>query len=168
MRKLLMLTLLIAIPLMASADRRKVKQAEKDTEAFRYEIEAVNIAAQGTVVVKVSSNSKKPHVAQNQAMKNAVHGVIFKGYNGKGTIPGKRPLVNNSFEHEQFFDKFFKDGGDWARFVTLTNRGSVNEGDVVRLSRKEYRVSTTVTVSYANLRKYLEDNGVIGKLSDGF
>ena len=63
---------------MAQAKRK----ANKDTKIWRYEIEGVSQGTQGTYLIKVWSYSKKPKVAIEQAKKNAVHGVIFRGYEG--------------------------------------------------------------------------------------
>ena len=59
-------------------------------------IEGVSQGTQGTYLIKVWSYSKKPKVAIEQAKKNAVHGVIFRGYEGnkKGLRPQK-PLTND-------------------------------------------------------------------------
>ena len=86
--KKFLLSLLVAaccVPAFAGISQKK---ANKDTNQFRYEIECAGNAIQGTYLVKVWSYSKKANVAENQCRKNAVHGVIFKGYGGgQGCIP---------------------------------------------------------------------------------
>jgi hypothetical protein len=72
------------------------KKANEDTEAWRYELEVAGTGVQGTYLLKVWSYSKKPNVAIEQAKKNAVHGVIFKGFAGDQGILGKPPLTTNS------------------------------------------------------------------------
>ena len=57
------------------------EKQHKDTKIWRYEIEGVSQGSQGTYLpIGVWSYSKKPKVAIEQAKKNAVHGVIFRGY----------------------------------------------------------------------------------------
>lgn len=171
MRNLLILALVLCVPMLASSQKRKIKQANEDTESWRYEIEPVEVGLQGTCLVKVWSYSKKPAVASSQARKNAVHGVIFKGIPAKDRIPAKKPLVQSdaaTSEHADFFDAFFAEGGDFMRYVTLTNNGAVAAGDVMKVDKKTYKVGIIVTVNYNELRKLLEEKGIVKKLNAGF
>lgn len=158
------------IPAIGFSQKRKIKKANEDTEKARYEIEAIEVGLQGTCLVKVWSYSKKPTVAAAQAAKNAVHGVIFKGIPGKDRIPGKKPLVANASVESQyadFFKTFFADGGPYMKYVTLTNNGAIEGGDVMKVG-KEYKVGVNVSVNNSELRKALEEQGVVKKLNSGF
>lgn len=170
MRNILLLTLVLCIPMLAFSQKKKQKQADADTENWRYEIEAVEVGLQGTCLVKVWSYSKKPEIATGQARKNAIHGVIFKGIPAKDRIPGKKPLVQEAgaeTTHADFFKSFFATDGDFMRYVTLTNNGAIGAGNVMKIG-KEYKVGVIVTVNYSELRKLLEDKGIIRKLDSGF
>jgi len=169
--KKIILALMLCLPMFAFAQSGKEKKANQDTEAWRYEIEPENVGNQGTVVVKVWSFSKDPKVAAEQSKKNAIHGVIFKGVPTKDRIQGKKPLVQNSAiesEKADFFANFFANGGDYQRFVSLTNNGAIGAGDVMKVDKKEYKVGVVVTVNYSELRSYLEDQGIVKKLNSGF
>jgi hypothetical protein len=144
------------------------KKANAQTEDWRYEIESVAVGQQaGSVVIKVWSYSKKTDVAQEQSKKNAVHGVVFKGVPAKDRIPGKRPLVDASTaaQYTDWFKAFFADGGDYMRYVALTNSGAA---EVMKSAKKEYKVGVTVTVQYNELRKALEESGAVKRLGGGF
>lgn len=170
MKQILILALILIIPSIGFGQKRKIKKANEDTAAWRYELEALEVGTQGTCLVKVWSYSKKPTVASSQARKNAVHGVIFKGIPAKDRIPGRKPLVASAAaesQHAGFFNSFFAEGGDFMRFVTLTNNGAIEAGDVMKIG-KEYKVGVNVTVNYSELRKALEEAGVVKKLSAGF
>lgn len=170
MKNILLFALMLIVPAVGFSQKKKIKKANEDTAHWRYEIEALEVGTQGTCLVKVWSYSKKPEVASSQSRKNAVHGVIFKGIPAKDRIPGKKPLVQNpSAESElaDFFKDFFADGGAFMRYVTLTNNGAIEAGDVMKIG-KEYKVGVNVTVNYSELRKALEDAGVIKKLGAGF
>ncbi len=145
------------------------KKENKDTEAWRYEIEVVQTGTQGTYLIKVWSYSKKPEVAAEQSKKNAIHGVIFKGFSGKAGIPGQSPLANTSVEVEKadFFKTFFANGGEYMKFVSSSNDGAVAAEDRMKIG-KEYKIGVIVSVNVAELRKYLENAGVIKSLSSGF
>ena len=100
MRKFLLSLLVVALcmPVMAGGKNK----ANKDTNQFRYEIECAGNAIQGTYLVKVWSYSKKAAIAENQCRKNAVHGVIFKGYGGGQGCVSQRPMANTPGLETQF------------------------------------------------------------------
>lgn len=54
------------------------------------------------------------------------------------------------------------------RFVTLTNNGAIAAGDIMKVGKKEYKVGVVVTVQYNDLRKYLEEKGIVKRLDAGF
>lgn len=146
------------------------RKADKDTERWRYELEVVNEGAQGTYLIKIWSYSRKPQVAIEQAKKNAVHGIVFKGYTGAGRLKGQKPLVQDpSAEetHKAFFEEFFADNGKYMKYVQLTTDGAIAPGDIMKVG-KEYKVGIVVAVSKDELRKYLESEKIIRSLSSGF
>jgi hypothetical protein len=146
------------------------RKANNDTEAWRYEIEAVQTGTQGSYLIKVWSYSKKPVVATEQSKKNAIHGIIFKGFTGISGVPGQSPLTSNiniEVEKEEFFTKFFDEGGSYMKFVSMSNDGAVAAEDRMKIG-KEYKIGVIVSVNVAELRKYLEASGIIRSLSSGF
>ena len=166
MRKLLLSLLVVALcmPVMAAVGKKK---ADKDTKQFRYELECAGNAVQGTYLVKVWSYSKKASVAENQCRKNAVHGVIFKGYGGRGQeCVQQRPLANNpgvETQYAEYFNSFFADGGEFQKYASIIEgtTESVKVG-------KEYKVGCVVSVRKEDLRKALEAAGVIRGLGSMF
>ena len=154
-----------------NAQRRAKKLADKDTQSWRYEIEAVQTGVQGTYLVKVWSYSKKPNVAIEQAKKNAVHGIIFRGFAGKDGVPGQKPIARNpNLEQEKsdFFKEFFATGGKYLKFVSLTNDGAVAAGDRFKIGKKEYKIGVLISIRKALLRKDLEASGVIKSMDSMF
>ena len=152
-----------------SADAQR-KKADKETVEWRYEIACEKVGSQGTYLVKVWSYSRKPDVALEQAKKNAIHGVIFKGFSGNGCATQKPIARSASLEAEkaEFFKLFFADGGKYMKFVTSSNNGAPGAGDVTKVGKKEYKVGIVVTVQKDLLRKDLEAAGIIKGLSSGF
>ena len=163
----LLLIVLTSFSLSISAQNKK---ADKDTRNWVYEIEPVGVGTQGSYLIKVWSYSKKPMVALEQAKKNAVHGIIFKGFTGIQGVPGQRPLTNNpnlEVEQAEFFKNFFAEGGKYMKFVNITNDGSVAAEDRLKIG-KEYKIGVVVSVNVAGLRKDLEDAGMVRGLNSGF
>lgn len=158
-----LLTLALLMPVSAGIRQKK---ADKDTRQFRYEIECAGNAVQGTYLVKVWSYSKKASIAENQCRKNAVHGVIFKGYGGGQGCVSQRPLANQpgaETQFEEYFNSFFAEGGEFQKYA------SVMEGttETVKVG-KEYKIGCVVSVRKDDLRKALEAAGVIRGLNSGF
>lgn len=169
-RSLLLVILIASFTTTTNAQARK--KADKETVQWRYEIDCQGTGVQGKYLIKVWSYSKKPDVAIEQAKKNAVHGIIFKGFAGGGQgCTTQKPLARNpnlEQEKEQYFKDFFADGGKYMKFVSTSNDGAVGAGDRLKVSKKEYKVGVIVTVQKDALRKDLEAAGIIKGLSSGF
>ena len=166
----LSLVLCLLIPFSFCAQIGK-KKANKDTYNWRYELEVVATGVQGTYQVKVWSYSKKAETAIEQAKKNAVHGIIFRGFPANGRVQGKKPLSRNpnlEMEHEDFFKDFFAQGGKYLKFVSVVNNGAIAPGDRIKISKKEYKIGVAISVDVNSLRKDLEAAGIIKSMSSGF
>ncbi len=158
-----LLAVTLCMPAMAGIRQRK---ADKDTKQFRYEIECGGNAIQGTYLVKVWTYSKSKNVAENQCRKNAVHGVIFKGYGGGQGCVSQRPMANTpgvETQFEDYFKSFFADGGEFQKYASIM----AGTTETVKVG-KEYKVGVVVSVRKDDLRKALEAAGVIRGLSSGF
>lgn len=169
LRKFFIVLLSIFI-LIHNADAQSKRKSDSDTEAWRYEIEAVQTGIQGTYLIKVWSYSKKPDLAIEQAKKNAVHGVIFKGFTGSSSIAGQKPLASNvNLEQEKvdFFKPFFSDGGKYMKFVSMSTDGAIAAEDRMKIG-KEFKIGVIVSVNVYSLRKDLESAGIINSLGSGF
>lgn len=164
--------LLCAALLGGTVCAQSKKKQDKETMEWRYEIEpAVGQGSQGTYLVKVWSYAKKQEKAIEQAPKNAVHAIMFKGYAdynaGKTRIAGQKPLITDpsvESQHKDFIDNFFADGGEYSKYVTLVGSGSP---DIIKVG-KEYKVGVTVSVRKDALRKALEAAGLLKAMNSMF
>lgn len=139
-------------------------------ETKTYEVEPVSTGSQGNYLIKVWSYSKKANVAIEEAKRNAVHTVIFRGFAGKQGVPGQKPLASSpSIEQENkaYFDEFFKDGGKYLNYVSISGDGVVRAEDRLRVG-KLYKVGVIVSVNVAQLRKELEKDKIIKPLGGIF
>jgi hypothetical protein len=162
--------LYITICSSVAVNAQAKKKADKDTKNWRYEIECVSTGAEGSYLIKVWSYSKKPTIAIEQAKKNAVHGVIFKGFSGQASGCTQKPLTSNpelEQEKESYFNDFFADEGKYLKFVNISGDGTVNAEDRLKVG-KEYKIGVVVSVLKDNLRKDLEAAGIIKSLGAGF
>ncbi len=168
---------LIIICLLVSSQvfAQKKKKADDATLEFRYEAEAaVGQAVKGYTIVKVFSYAKDKNIAMSQAGKNAVHAVLFRGTadynNGSTRIKGQTPIIPNVLvydENIEYFKEFFKDGGQFQRYVQLVNNGIPDPGDIIKVG-KEYKVGVKVLVNKDALRKTMEKAGIIKALGGVF
>ena len=129
----------------------------------RYDIEGVETGQQGTYLVKVYVYSKKSSVTTEEFKFAAVHGVIFRGFAGKG-FGAQKPIAKPEAQtqHADFFNAFFNNG-NYAAYAQVVNPVA----DRVKIG-KEYKIAATVSVSKDELRKTLESAGVIRSLNSGF
>ena len=166
MKKITLLLLLCVATTSIFAQARK--KADKDTKQWRYDIECAGVGKDGTYLIKVWSYSKRANVALEQAEKNAVHGVLFKGFaGGANGCVSQRPIASNpNIEDEKadFFTDFFADGGKFMKYVTAAEN---TVADHVKAG-KEYKIGVIVTVNKDALRNDLEAAGIIRGLNSGF
>ncbi len=142
---------------------------KQERVSWNYEIEPAGVGTQGTYLIKVWSYSRRPVLAIEQAKKNAVHGIIFKGFGGVQGIPGQHPLSNDpnlEINQSEFFKNFFSNSGKYMKFVNISNDGSVAAEDRLKVGN-EYKIGVVVSVNVAGLRKDLEEAGIIKSLSSG-
>lgn len=170
--KISILLVLALVSINTFGQRRAKKKADQDTKNWRYEIECVNVASDGTYIIKVFSYSKNKNVAVEQSKKNAVHGVIFRGIPQSEVGCVRQPPLarhpNLEEKNRGFFKTFFSENGDYRKFVTLTTDGAIAPGDRMRVGKKEYKIGLIVSVDIAGLRKELEAAGIIKGLASGF
>tara|TARA_R110002050_G_scaffold57866_7_gene130265 strand:+ start:60910 stop:61317 length:408 start_codon:yes stop_codon:yes gene_type:complete len=135
-------------------------------------LECEGIAKQGSKLVKVWSYSKNPKHAIPRGMKNAVHGIIFKGYAGGGQgCTSLKPLVklaDTEEEFKEFFEAFFADGGEYLKYASAATDGSIAPGDRLKVSKREYKIGIIVNVQFDQLRKRLEKENIVRSLTSGF
>ena len=147
--------------------------AKDDVPDYDYELSLAkeNVAAtSGFKVFKVwSFGKKKETLTQEIGMRNAIHGLLFKGLaaadiGSQGNVPA---LVPDGYDsHKEYFDVFFANG-EFKQFIQLTSRGAQQAGDVVKVGKK-YKVGLLVQVNYNALRKRLEDDGIIASAKNLF
>lgn len=155
--RLLALLLLAVMPLNVSAKKKK--------EMLRYEIEAAGVGVEGTYLVKAYVLDKKGKVSDEMIKEAAIRGVIFRGFAAANGAPSQKAMASPAVELEKavFFDDFFTSGAHlgYANIVAGSNeRTKTASGD--------YRVGATVQVQKTQLRRFLEEAGVIRGLNTGF
>ena len=129
---------------------------------WTYEIESVGV---GTYAIRVWSYYKNAKMPLEVAKRNAVHAVIFKGVPAGNGAASQPPLKTDAVTASDsvFFGNFFQ--GEYQDYINSVASGSLR---ILKLRAREYKIGYVVSVAKDNLRKYLEDQGVIKGLSSGF
>lgn len=161
---LFLFTLMLALPPVTAKD---------NTPGYDYELSLVkeNVAStSGFKVFKVWSYGKKKEQLTNEiGMRNAIHGLLFKGLAASniGTQGNVPALVPDGYEsHREYFDLFFE-SGEYKQFIQLTSKGAQQAGDVIKVG-KQYKVGLLVQVNLNALRKRLEKDGIVESATNIF
>lgn len=156
---LLLVAMLLIFPVFVNA------ATKNETPVPEYEIAGTDqTATQGTYIVKVTVLSKKSNIDTDLLSRAAVHGVLFRGISGNRNH--QKPLAGSAAteaQHAEYFKNFFAPDGA-ARNYTQEIPGS---RQVIK-SGKQYRVTSTMVVQKDQLRRDLEQAGVIGGLNSAF
>ena len=142
-------------------------KAASPTDELKYDIVSAGTGAQGTYLCKVTVYSKNGKVTEAEMKRAAVHGVIFKGVTGGNGQATQKPMATPTVEFEKadFFGKFFADNGPYMAYANV----EPTTFERARLAtKKEYRTTAIVVVSKDELRRFLEQAGVVRKLGDIF
>ncbi len=122
----------------------------------------MNDEGDGSLTVRAYGQGRNRRDAMDQAAKNAVRDVIFKGVTVPGNALLSKPLVtvvNAEEKFQAFFNAFFADGGEYTRFISREDRkADSNKKEKNTLQVKE---AATVRVLRSELRQYLMDNEII-------
>lgn len=135
------------------------------TGYYNYEATIVEVGAQ-TAVIKAWGTAASIDEAKEDAKRNAVRAIIFKGFPSSANVNSTdlRPMAtepNAEQVHRDYFAQFFKDGGKYSQYVWFADQtGNIATGDLVRKGTL-YKVGMVVVVDRNNLRKELESAGVV-------
>ncbi len=137
------------------------------TSAFSqsdYQADIMDIGKQGTVIAKVWGIGKNIDLAKDNARKNAVHALLFKGFTSSLNVNSSdlRPILDNDIKNsnQEYFSKFFSDKGGYSKYVQCVNPNCTLEAnDRIKIG-KQYKVAITVTLYRDLLIKELESSGI--------
>ncbi|MDR1880386.1 MAG: hypothetical protein LBQ78_05585 [Tannerellaceae bacterium] len=117
------------------------------------ETECLGVELDGSQTVRAWGTGRDKADAVEQARKNAVYDILFKGIRGGVGGCAVRPLlteVNAAERHERYFNAFFKDRGEYRKYasqkdersgskISESNQSQVKYGVVVRVLRSELK-----------------------------
>ena len=135
-----MITLLVAVFL--STNISYAQHAQKNISGnYAKETECLGVEMDGSQTVKSWGFGRGRLDAVEQAKKAAVRDVLFKGIrNGKDEC-NQKPVINevNAQEkYEDYFNKFFADGGAYKNFVSMKD-------ETIKMGAKDRKSATDGT-----------------------
>lgn len=96
------------------------------TTAFHsYTTECLGKSMDGTQTLRVWATGRNRADAIEQAQKKAVYDVTFTGINAGGGECNAYPVIdeaNARKKYEDYFDRFFADGGAYSKYVSIENQ----------------------------------------------
>lgn len=164
-----MMVFAAALCLYSCKPKEKIVMVDNDvTGYYNYEATIVEVGARGTAVVKAWGTAASIDEAKEDAKRNAVRAILFKGFPNTANVNSTdlHPMVtevNAERVHRDYFAQFFKEGGKYSQYVWFADpTGNIATGDLVRKGTL-YKVGMVVIVDKFNLRKELESAGVVKK-----
>ncbi len=151
-------SLLLLMTLAAPVNATYAK--DKDAIDYQYSIKSSGSGQDGYWVVEVTAFvTKKGDINDAVLQKCAVHGALFKGVAPGQGGSSQKPLCPSTAEtqYSDFFDAFFKEDYKVYADVVAGTLSTTKTG-------KGYEVTATVQIAKDNLRKTMEQAGIIRKL----
>ena len=159
--------LIVPINSLFSQTNSNRKVTEERTRNWQYESICSESGGTGSsYLIQVTSYVGDLRLALNQAKKNAIHAVLFKGVAGNNLgCTAKEPLIENGVYNDNFeyFEDFFYNTRQYNQFATSPS-GSAESSE--KLKRKMNRVTFIISVNVDELRKKLEYDKIIVPLGD--
>ena len=128
----------------------------------KQEIECLGVEGDGSQTLRVTGTGRNKADAVEQAKKDAVNAVIFKGIRGGMQGCDARPLINElnaRDKYAEYFDIFFMDRGEYSHYVSMEDRKLGSNDIQTNKSFTNYRI--TVRVLRSELRARLRTDGLI-------
>ena len=144
--------------------------AQTSTSAYYdYEVECLGVELDGSQMVRVWGVGRNKKDAVEQAKKNAVRIVLFKGIQSGMKECNTKPVVfevNAEEKYEDYFNVFFMDGGEYSKYISMKDEKRVNlfmKDKDKEKSKHFVKYGVTVRVLRAELKKRLEDDNILQK-----
>jgi hypothetical protein len=170
MKRTILIASIILINLIVIISCRPAKLTDPRTStSYDYEVAFIRTGVAGTELFKVFSYGRNERECIEASKLNAIKAILFKGIPGSGM---QRPMISEAGAEEkykEYFNEFFKSGGQYLNFVALSTDGSIDSRDRIKVQNgKLLKIGIVVSVQKDNLRKQLQDDKIIKSLSSGF
>jgi endonuclease I len=126
---------------------------------YDYKSKCLGSELDGSQTIKAWGKGSSRKDAVEQAKKNAVRDVVFKGIQDDLQGCKLKPIlleINAEEKYQTYFNTFFTDGGEFTKFVSLKDERISNQIIREKVSGKDYSVySVVVRVKNEDLKNKL-------------
>lgn len=162
MNKIFLFCIALSMLLLTGACKTPIK-VENEYASYGFQIECLGVDPDGSQTLRTWGKGKNKTDAIEQAKRNAIEAVIFKGITAGTGDCNKRPLVNevNAREkYEDYFNAFFAKNGAFNKYVELYE---TRTSRIKSANSTQEAWSVIVKVDRTALRKRLIDDNLISK-----
>lgn len=148
---------IICVMMAGCRSSQKVSSAYSN---YHFGTSLVNVSPSGLLTLRSWGSGPDKSSAIEEAMKNAVADVIFKGIKGGNGSYSTKPIVNEVNAREryaEYFDRFFATKGEYTKFVKETSSKDNSRTESKSSGRVNYGMTVTVDRS-ALVNQLAEDN----------
>lgn len=127
-----------------------------------FESECLGVELDGSETLRAWGRGKNRTDAIEQAKKNAVRDVLFKGVVAGSRECSVRPLiteVNAQERYAYYFNDFFRDGGEYLKYVSMEDKKTNSNTKASNKTQISY--STTVRVLRSQLQQKLIEDKIL-------
>ena len=153
MKKFFIAALLLSLTCDVCHAQRRQNSGVKEFEA-----ECLGVEGDGSQTIRAYGFGKDKDDAVEQAQKNAVYAVIFKGIT-KGSGCNMKPLLTEVNAREKYEDYFDNDDGPFEDFVSMADERMFGREDTRNALGRRYAV--VVRVLRSELRMKLKEDGIL-------
>lgn len=134
---------------------------------YEYDAECLGVELDGSQTLRIWGVGRNKKDAVEQAKKNAVRVVLFKGIHSGLSGCNTNPVVfevNAEEKYEDYFNVFFMDGGEYLKYVSMKDERRINlfkKDKEKEKSRHFVKYGITVRVLRSELKKRLTDDNIL-------
>jgi hypothetical protein len=151
--------LFLMLPLAGQSQNSKV------ANYYEYSTECLGVEHDGTQTLKVWGKGRNRFDAIEQAKKNALYDVLFKGISAGSsacTTPPLVPELNARETYSDYFNGFFKDDGPFKEFISLRDeRLDKKISRERKATNNQVTLSMVIQVNKPALKEKLKKDGII-------
>ncbi len=132
------------------------------TGNFTYSQECLGAPGDGSEIIQIWINGDNFKSSFDQACKDVLKEIIFKGIKEGKQDCDKRPLLlgyNPRDTHADYFNQFFSENGKWSEFAVVEDKKAHNQ----MTARRGSTYGIKVKVYRSKLKKLFEKDGLIIK-----
>lgn len=151
---------LVAVTILAVSG---CKSSSTSTDSYvKYDTECLGVELDGSQTVRAWGQGRNKSDAKEQARKNAVYDVVFKGISSGSGECNIKPLVfdvNAHEKYEEYFNKFFRDNGDYKKYVS--DKDAPGGSKMLQSNASGQKYGIVVRVKRSELQERLKSDGIV-------